>query len=477
MKNLFTLDLFQFYSNQRLDDILFGSNNLKVQSYSVLLFNILFATIQIHLNNTSFFFIFLFLISYTGFIHSKSSLGLIPNLRFFLLVSPAFLQCIFWYFSNDSIRVALLANSYINDDIIRFSATISLVAASSSMIGFTLKPFNINIKSYNLTKIYNLNYIYLILFFLFTFLYTSSVGYSLIEVNSYGTQSKNTNINIGTLNVFMFFFLCLYYITINIKLSKFTPRKIISFFVILSLFNLALRGIRQDPFGLLITLFLLNYLYEYKKFNNINKHFLVMKLLILFWIFSVFTGAVRNDFSLNVFTILISFFNLFFKFNDGYLIFNLDTASMVIGTLNVIPYKLSETGYLLGQSYLDWLPRTLPSILHSNRPLSLAYEMKYNSTWFGWGGIHEVAESYYNFGLLGVVILPFFISYLLKSLGKSFIKSYSLYTAIPVVWLIMMPRYIWYQTFALYKSTLTIILLIYIISFTIKTVKYGTYKR
>ena len=205
MKNLFTLNLFQFYSNQRLDDILFGSNNLKVQSYSVLLFNIFFSIIQLHLNNTSFFFIFLFLISYTGFIHSKSSLGLIPNLRFFLLVSPAFLQCIFWYFSNDSIRVALLANSYINDDIIRFSATISLVAASSSLIGFTIKPFNINIKSYKLTKIYNLNYIYLVLFFLFTFLYTSSVGYSLIEVNSYATQSKNTNINIGTLNVFMFY--------------------------------------------------------------------------------------------------------------------------------------------------------------------------------------------------------------------------------------------------------------------------------
>jgi len=137
----------------------------------------------------------------------------------------------------------------------------------------------------------------------------------------------------------------------------------------------------------------------------------------------------------------------------------MNTASMTIGTLNILPYKLLEKGFLYGQTYLDWIPRTFPDFIYPNRPIGPEFEMKIGDEWFGWGGIHEASEAYWNFGILGIIFIPFFISYLLNSLGKTFLRSNSFLSAIPIVWLIMMPRWIWYQTFALYKSTLTMIVI------------------
>jgi hypothetical protein len=163
-------------------------------------------------------------------------------------------------------------------------------------------------------------------------------------------------------------------------------------------------------------------------------------------------------------SILILFTSTFFKTFQGYIALNLDTASMTVGTLNVIPYKIVEKGYLYGSSYLDWIPRTLPSFLYENRPEDLAFQMHYNGDWFGWGGVHEVAEAYWNFGVLGAVLIPLLISLILNLLGNKLINSKSLYSAIPLVWLIMLPRYVWYQSFGFYKSTIVLFFLVFLIS-------------
>jgi hypothetical protein len=245
-----------------------------------------------------------------------------------------------------------------------------------------------------------------------------------------------------------------------------------SLFFYFTILYIALRGVRQDSLG--VPLSLLTFVYLLKNKNKSRYHTLFV-LLIFAWFGSIVTGIIRADFSLQTFSsILILFASAFFKDAQGYIALNLDTASMTIGTLNVIPYKIKEQGYLLGASYIDWIPRTLPSFLYPNRPNDIAFQMHYNGDWFGWGGVHEVAEAFWNFGIFGVVFVPFIFSLVLNLLGKKLLNSRSLYSAIPLVWLIMLPRYIWYQSFGFYKSTIVLYILIFLI-INVKKFIFSTY--
>ncbi len=70
------------------------------------------------------------------------------------------------------------------------------------------------------------------------------------------------------------------------------------------------------------------------------------------------------------------------------------------------------TPLLLGNTYFDFIPRTLPAFLYPDRPRDssfIFYEMGYP---YG-GGIFELAEAYLNFHALGCFIVPFAISALL----------------------------------------------------------------
>jgi len=458
------LNLFQYKSSLNdLDFILFGNNHSRLSSFISLFLNLIFFFIYPYFYDFAYILILFSLFSYSGYIHYKSNLGLIPNFRFFFLASPGFVQCLFWFFSSDSIRVALLANSYLNSDIFKFVGVISLVAASSSLVGFSIKPIFFKIKNLKFITIKKYRTLFLLLFAFFAYWFGSSVGVSLLDSSAYGTVENSSTVKFGTLNVFVFYFVSLCYISYMFIKPRKQVLVITSIFVYIFLIFIALRGIRQDPFGIIIALLLINYFSTKINYYR-SKHFLILKLIILFWFLTVFTGVLRSEFSFDFLSSIFSIGSLFFRINEGFIVFNLDTASMVVGTLNVIPFKILDTGFLLGQSYLDWIPRTLPSFLYSERPLSLAFEMKHNDSWFGWGGIHENAEAYYNFGILGSIFVPMIISYFMNSFGKIFIKSKSLFSAIPIVWLIMLPRYTWYQSFALYKSTLTIFVIITIIT-------------
>jgi hypothetical protein len=350
--------------------------------------------------------------------------------------------------------------------IIKTVAVLSTMAGTSSLLGFMCKPIVVFSKTnLNLEKYFNLRNLLFILFILFAIFYAITIGESLFVTGSYGNdEGVDSVLKIGTLNVFYFYFISIFFIIVSmeIKLSKFSSKlySTIFYFVI---FYIAIRGVRQDSLGVILALIVLTYLINKK---STIVHFKIMILFFFSWFASVFTGIIRANFSLS--TILSSpiqlFISLFKQVND-YLVLNLDTASMTIGTLNVIPYKINEKGYLLGSSYLQWLPRTLPSFIYPERPEDISFQMHYNGEWFGWGGIHEVGEAFWNFGAIGVLLVPFIFSYIMNSFGKSFLKSKSLYTAIPIVWIIMMPRYIWYQGFAFYKSTITVFLIIYFLNF------------
>jgi hypothetical protein len=468
---------FELFSNKNssyseFSDILFKNGNIKtlVVAFFVLILNIA-VHISIDYFSDSVFLIYIILINtILAFCHINSNLGIIPCARYILIVSPGFLQYLIYFFTDDNIRIAFLANDYLNVSIFKNVASISNIAATSSLIGFCFKPIENNINLNNFLKKYYIPYkqIFFLLFVFFAVTYALTIGESMLTSGSYGnSESGESTVKIGTLNVFYFYFVSIFFIisSIELKLSK-TASIIYSSIFYLTIIFIALRGVRQDSLGVPLSLLTVVYFLRNK---NVNKYYTLFFLFIFAWIGSIITGIIRADFSLQTLSsIFVIFTSTFFKNMQGYLALNLDTASMTVGTLNVIPYKIEELGYLWGSSYLDWIPRTLPSFVYENRPVDLAFQMHYNGDWFGWGGVHEVAEAYWNFGIFGVVVIPFIISLVLNLLGTKFINSKSLYSAIPLVWLIMLPRYVWYQSFGFYKSTIVLCFLVFLIKITRK---------
>ena len=227
---------------------------------------------------------------------------------------------------------------------------------------------------------------------------------------------------------------------------------------------IAIRGVRQDSIGFLLAFYAIikskNYILKEKSIYRF-----VLFLFFISWIGSVITGLLRESLTVeNLLTIIQNPFALFTIISSNYVVFNMNTASMTIGTLNILPLKIQDQGYLYGKTFFDWLPRTLPEIIYPNRPIGPEFNMNHNNEWFGWGGIHETSEIYWNFGIIGIIIIPMIISYVINSLGKSLLRSNSALSAIPIVWLIMMPRWSWYQLFALYKSTFVMIILSFFIT-------------
>ena len=311
--------------------------------------------------------------------------------------------------------------------------------------------------------------VFYILFALVAIYYARTIGESLLTSKVYASGTEDPNpVRIGTLNVFFFFFFSLFFFY-RFWMTEYTRREKI-FYICITLCIItyvALRGVRQDSIGFLLAIFSISYASKLQ-FKGKPLYYFVFFLFCLSWLGSLFSGLIRSDFTFETLQMVVGNpFVFFFSIRGNYPTVNLDTASMTIGTLNVIPYKIEEQGYLLGKTFIDWLPRTFPQFMLPSRPEDPAYEMHYNGDWFGWGGIHEAAEEYWNFGFIGVIILPFLFSYLINSLGKSFIRSGSFFSAIPIVWLIMMPRWIWYQVFALYKSTFVMCLIIYFLYFCI----------
>jgi hypothetical protein len=123
---------------------------------------------------------------------------------------------------------------------------------------------------------------------------------------------------------------------------------------------------------------------------------------------------------------------------------------------------LCDDGFLLfrlGGSYLDFIPRTLPELLYPDRPTDLAWIFADSGLTSG-GGIFELAEAYLNFGVIGCIVVPLVITWLIArlSLHAERDRHFTAMMAYLVV-VSLFFRGIWYQTFALYKTMLTWLLI------------------
>ncbi len=446
---------------KNLEQILLGNSYNKVESLVPLIFSIFICIIEPFLSPI-YFLLCIIIINYLIVrLLIKFKLGILPCSLYLFLVSPGIIQAIVWHSTQGTVSVALLGNDYLNSKIVNFVCLISTISGASAIAGFLIKPAIFKIQKIDTLKNDKSIIISFLLFIFCGLLYARSTGESIIETGGYISDGQDTKAStIGTLNVFYFFFFSYFFIFKYWK-DNITKTELIFYSIVTlsTVLYIATRGVRQDSIGFLLAFFAI---IKSKKYILKNKsiYYFVLFLFFISWIGSIITGVLRE--SLTPGNLLLIFQNplsLLTIISSNYITFNMNTASMTIGTLNVIPLKVNEQGYLLGKSFFDWLPRTFPEFIYPNRPIGPEFNMHYNNEWFGWGGIHETSEIYWNFGYFGVILLPLVISYLLNSFGKSFLRSNSPFSCIPIVWLIMLPRWSWYQLFALYKSTFVMIFL------------------
>ena len=140
----------------------------------------------------------------------------------------------------------------------------------------------------------------------------------------------------------------------------------------------------------------------------------------------------------------------FFVINYGhYKVFFTETLNHVVGGLYSFTHKviILDQPYLLGSSYIDFLPRLLPQGMRPTDIQGLEWKTGIGDMVVTQGGIFEGAEAFANFSLPGVFLVSFLIS---KFLSK--LRTYLLYAPLPYVLYLTVFlesfRYIWYQTFA-----------------------------
>jgi hypothetical protein len=103
-----------------------------------------------------------------------------------------------------------------------------------------------------------------------------------------------------------------------------------------------------------------------------------------------------------------------------------------MGTISPIATTFSNTVWLIqnnvinysfGQSYWEWILRIPPEVLYPNRPVDYAWMFQEYGLLAG-GGFFELAEVYMNFGLIGALIIPGIISFLMaKSYYYAFYRQ------------------------------------------------------
>jgi len=310
---------------------------------------------------------------------------------------------------------------------------------------------------------------YLVFIMLFTVASLLAIKKPLIFFTQYATETVNLPIqNFNTIGNILLFILVMYFFKYkNLFQKKVHIYKISLIFISLYLlvFSELFRGARMDFLNGLIGLIILFNLYTY---NTVKINLKIFTYGIVFFILLQIIGIVRSVIAvLGVDGAITAISGYLERITEG------DGNGIIIvqGTINNIAATFSGTIYMLqnnlvdyyyGNSYYDYILRTPPQFLYPNRPQSLAWIFDNHGMTSG-GGFFELAEAYLNFGVFGIFLVPFFISFILSYSFKIFsTNKYSLKHSIVFFSIVaVFMRGELYQTFTFYKGIITGLILYY----------------
>jgi len=297
---------------------------------------------------------------------------------------------------------------------------------------------------------------------------------------TYSNREEGFSFSFGVFNIFHFIGISLLILG-SVRGSRIEPRYLLT--AIASLVLGMLTGSRADflPQAAIILLLIFNQqivkVLEEKKYIKLVKWFLVFVFVFFIaLVIASFIAIWRSGLNLlAVLEILWSNSDSFFiKTTSEHRLLFFETGNMMLGGLYSAIVNTEQgllvdnfdgvSGFLLGRSYLNYFLITPPAFLDLPRPLGLEWSTQINGLAMSQGGIFEVAEAYWNFGLLGCFCVSLFISYVFGFLLKRGLRGNNYFY---LVWYIVYGlhglRCVWYQNFS-YFRLMTIMMLIYVLA-------------
>ena len=215
-----------------------------------------------------------------------------------------------------------------------------------------------------------------------------------------------------------------------------------------------LMGVRQDAMSLMFGLCVI---YGVVQRRELGLKLSYIPAIVIFYVFFEIWGVARTALAAG-----ISLDSIVSIASRTFTSINASDA-VQLGTISPIATTFANTVYLVqhhaidlafGRSYGEWLLRIPPEALYPNRPKDYAWLFEEYGLMAA-GGFFELAEVYMNFGILGGLLIPGVISYLL---GKSYYFALRRQTVLSYftlfAFLSIFLRGTWYQTFAFFRALL-----------------------
>ncbi|MDO9318878.1 MAG: hypothetical protein Q7V56_11845 [Gammaproteobacteria bacterium] len=394
--------------------------------------------------------------------------------RYFLVWLLIFGTALVWYLYPGEVFVAPFGLNFQNVENTRILVLAGMFSLCGSLIGWhtaLLRFDSTKCSEFMLPSKYRLGMrrAGLIVAVLFSLLYVWKAGGIVGGGKTYADGQEGFSIEFGVFNLFHFTGISL------LLLSSICKTNINFRYLVISILTLIpgmLAGSRADFLPQAFVVFLLVFnskileLLVFKRYFAGVKYFLVLlAILSSAYLISTFIAIARTgvDPWLVVEIMLENETGRLISSVYGHKMLYFETGNMMLGGLYsaIVQVREGYTGLLFGESYFNYLLISPPAFLGFPRPLGLEWATEVNGTMMTQGGIFEVAEAYWNFGLIGCFIVSFVISYFFGWIlrrGLEFNNYF--YLTWYIVYGLHGFRSIWYQNFG-YFRLMTVMLVIY----------------
>ena len=294
---------------------------------------------------------------------------------------------------------------------------------------YSYKPFMINKKPviWNSKKLNLLSFVLSFISFisLIKFVISSKVNLLLVTLQAFsnyrGVSEDLSDYNAnGFLRVLIQLSTIVFYINyVRFKKSQnktFSNKFYLIFSFLISLLFFFFIQSRSGVVFLFINCFLINYFLNFNKFSY-KKLLVLFAVVVLFFSFMTsLRGGSGFDLKDAVQDSLFSVLDPLVANNGG-----IDTSK----TAHIMNYVDKHNDFKYGSGYLFIFSSFIPRAIWPNKPVNIDTEvgMKvYNATSYGTGAVPPglIAESYWNFGYLGILIIPFIVGIFTRRIHNYF---------------------------------------------------------
>jgi hypothetical protein len=402
--------------------------------------------------------------------------NILAVLRYFLLWSLCAVAALTRAVWHGEVYLGPFGPEYQTDGNLVIILTAGVLAASGSLIGWNLgaptvsKSVNDETIGWLLKNQKNALYWFGVIVSLASgLLYLKAAGGVIGSSYIYGFGGSGIGFEFNVLNVFQFVGISSLLLS-SLGKDRFHVSAILVSIVSLMLGVLA--GSRADYLPQIIVLFILLYNRKLNSaivsrlINPVNFGLAAMVVLVGFYLLASIIAYVRVGETIERFVqeVILSESGLV-SHKYGHPVLYFETANMMIGGFYSAIVNVEKDGFLYGESYLDYILRLPPAFLGLSRPAGLDTVTEIDGQIMSQGGIFEVAEAYWNFGLTGCFLISLVVSRVNRFLLEHALENKACFRFICyMVPGLMAFRSVWYQNFSYFRQ-MSVLFVFYVIIF------------